>query len=288
MLKKIAMEFDFNGKSLDLSSPRIMGVLNMTPDSFSDGGSHFHQSKPSVELALAHVERMIHEGAELIDIGGESTRPGAKIISVQEEIDRVAPVIDAVAQRFDVVISVDTSTPQLMREAAKLGVGMINDVRALQKEDALKTLFDIELPVCIMHMLGEPQTMQQQPQYENITLDIVSFFKQRILVCAEAGISYKKIILDPGFGFGKTLEHNVQLMRSLDTFKALNCPLLVGVSRKSMIQGITGRPIEQRLAGGLALAVIAAIKGANILRVHDVKETADALKVYEAIFAESL
>jgi dihydropteroate synthase len=175
-----------------------------------------------------------------------------------------------------------------MREAAKLGAGLINDVRALQKEDALDTLFDVDLPVCIVHMLGEPQTMQLHPQYENIILDITNFFKQRIVACAQAGIAGKKIILDPGFGFGKTLEHNVQLIRSLDAFKDLNCPILIGVSRKAMIQAITGRPIEQRLAGGLALAVIAAIKGANIIRVHDVKETADALKVYEAIFTNAL
>ena len=277
------MKFKFGQRTLDLSSPRVMGILNVTPDSFSDGGLF-----NSVDKATAHAEKMVKEGAVFIDIGGESTRPEAKSISVQEEMDRVLPVIEKITGQIDTVVSVDTSSPALMREAANLGVGLINDVRALQTEGALQAVVDTGLPVCLMHMQGSPQEMQQKPHYQNVVSDIYDFLTKRIQVCEDKGISKNRIIIDPGFGFGKMLKHNLHLLRELEVFKQSACPVLVGLSRKSMIGNLLNLPIEQRLMGSLALAVMAIERGANIVRVHDVAETAQVVKITEAVLNNNM
>jgi len=277
------MKFKFGQRTLDLSSPRVMGILNVTPDSFSDGGLF-----NSVDKATAHAEKMVKEGAVFIDIGGESTRPEAKSISVQEEMDRVLPVIEKITGQIDTVVSVDTSSPALMREAANLGAGLINDVRALQTEGALQAVVDTGLPVCLMHMQGSPQEMQQKPHYQNVVSDIYDFLTKRIQVCEDKGISRNRIIIDPGFGFGKMLKHNLHLLRELEVFKQSACPVLVGLSRKSMIGNLLNLPIEQRLMGSLALAVMAIERGANIVRVHDVAETAQVVKITEAVLNNNM
>lgn len=255
-----------------------MGILNVTPDSFSDGG-HFLQ----LNSAFKHVEKMIYEGANIIDIGGESTRPGAVEVELAEELDRVIPLIEAIKQRFDIPLSIDTYKPAIMKAAAKAGVDMINDVFALRANDALPTAASLNIPVCIMHMQGAPRNMQDQPTYSNVIEDIKSFLTEQIDTCIAAGIKSENIIIDPGFGFGKTLQHNLNLLAELDQFSSLGYKLLIGLSRKSMIGQITNKPTEQRLAGSLAGALIAASKGANILRVHDVAETVDVLKVMSAV-----
>ena len=257
-----------------------MGILNVTPDSFSDGGSF-----ASLDKALRHADAMVRAGASLIDVGGESTRPGACKISESEELQRVAPVIEAIAARLDVIVSVDTSTPAVMLESARLGAGMINDVRALQRDGALQAAVQSGLPVCLMHMRGEPQTMQQQADYEDLLVDVRDFLDQRMQACAAAGISAERIVLDPGFGFAKTLEQNLSLFKHLDRLQSLGRPLLVGVSRKSMIGQVLGREVGHRLYGGLALAALAAASGVGILRVHDVAETLDVVRMVGAVVA---
>lgn len=268
-------------KVLDLSSPVVMGVLNVTPDSFSDGGQFF-----TLDAALRHAELLINEGALILDIGAESTRPQAQIVSEQQELDRVLPVIAAIKQRFDIIISVDTSSPQVMLEGAKLGAGLINDVRALQRDGALAAAAKTQLAICLMHMQGQPATMQQQPQYASVIDEVYAFLKQRIDMCHQAGINHSRLLIDVGFGFGKTLTHNLQLLAQLSQFKQLQCPILVGMSRKSMLGAILdGAPVNQRLFAGLSAATIAALNGAHIIRTHDVLATKEALAVVAALLA---
>ena len=256
-----------------------MGILNVTPDSFSDGGDFV-----SLDLAISHAEQMLQDGADIIDIGGESTRPGAKAVSEQEELDRVIPVIEAIKQRLPVIISIDTSKPAVMREAVSAGAGLVNDVMALQTPGAVAVAMELAVPVCLMHMQGQPRTMQNNPSYGDVVTDILSFFEQRVADCMAGGIARERLVLDPGFGFGKTLEHNLTLLQHLDAFNRLGLPLLVGVSRKSMLGAILdGAPVEQRLYASLAAAVMALERGAAILRVHDVGPTVDALKVVNAV-----
>ncbi|MGJ0127987.1 dihydropteroate synthase [Pantoea sp. RHCKP32] len=262
---------------LDLSFPHVMGILNVTPDSFSDGGRH-----NALVDALTHTNEMINAGATIIDVGGESTRPGADEVSEEEELERVIPVIDAIAQRFEVWISVDTSKAAVIREAARVGAHIINDVRSLSEPGALEAAAATDLPVCLMHMQGEPRTMQQAPHYENILTEVDTYFAQQIARCEAAGIKKARLILDPGFGFGKNLSHNYELLAHLGDFHHFGLPLLVGMSRKSMIGQLLNVGPSQRLTGSLSCAVIAAMQGAQIIRAHDVKETAEAMRVVEA------
>ena len=263
---------------LDLSRPHVMGILNVTPDSFSDGG-RFNQR----DAALRHAAQMVAAGATLIDIGGESTRPGARVVSPTEELERVAPVVEAIARELDVVISVDTSTPAVMRETARLGAGLINDVRSLQRDGALDAAVDTGLPVCLMHMRGEPGNMQDDPRYPDILDEVRGFLEARIAVCESVGIARERIVIDPGFGFAKTQGHNLNLFRQMDRLLEMGCPLLVGVSRKSMIGRALGREVGERLYGSLALAALAVTKGASIIRVHDVAETVDVVRMIHAV-----
>lgn len=265
---------------LDLAHPQVMGILNVTPDSFSDGG-RFRQR----DAALRHAAAMVAAGARLIDVGGESTRPGALQVSADEELQRVAPVVEAIAAELDVIISVDTSCPQVMRESARLGAGLINDVRSLRREGALQAAVESGLPVCLMHMQGEPETMQKNPHYDDLLAEVQAFFAERMAACAAAGITAERIILDPGFGFAKNLQHNLSLFKHMQVLHGFARPLLVGVSRKSMIGQALGREVDQRLAGGLALAALAVAKGACILRVHDVAETVDMVRMIAAVEA---
>jgi dihydropteroate synthase len=265
---------------LDLAHPQVMGILNVTPDSFSDGGRFGRR-----DAALRHAGAMVDAGASLIDVGGESTRPGARAVSPAEELERVAPIIEAIAAELDVIVSVDTSTPAVMREAARLGVGLINDVRSLQRDGALGAAADSGLPVCLMHMRGEPTTMQQNPQYPDVLVEVRDFLDERMAACVAAGIALERLILDPGFGFAKTQEHNLRLFKHLQSLHALGRPLLVGVSRKSMIGRALGREVGERLSGSLALAALAITKGAHILRVHDVPETVDVVRMLAAVEA---
>ena len=263
---------------IDLSQPQVMGILNVTPDSFSDGGKH-----TNVSQALDHALRMIEEGATFIDIGGESTRPGAPDVSLQEELDRTIPVIEAVAKNTSCVISIDTSKADVMREAVKAGAGLINDVRALQEPGALQVAAEAQVPVCLMHMQGQPRTMQQSPEYDDVVNDVVQFLLARTKVCEEAGIAKDKILFDPGYGFGKSLEHNYTLVKHLPSLMKLGYPVLVGMSRKSMIGNLLNRKVDERLAGSISLATIVAQMGAHIIRVHDVKETADAVNIVKML-----
>ncbi len=255
-----------------------MGILNVTPDSFSDGGRY-----DRLDDALRHAERMVREGATLIDVGGESTRPGARSVSPTEELERVAPVVERIARELDVVISVDTSTPAVMRETARLGAGLINDVRSLQRDGALDAAVDSGLAVCLMHMRGEPQTMQDAPAYQDVVAEVGAFLQERVGACVAAGIDRERLLLDPGFGFAKTLEHNLVLFRHLQALHGLGLPLLVGVSRKSMIGKVLGREVDERLYGSLALAALALAKGARIIRVHDVAATVDVMRMISAV-----
>ncbi|HRL94067.1 MAG TPA: dihydropteroate synthase [Pseudomonas sp.] len=265
---------------LDLAHPQVMGILNVTPDSFSDGG-RFRQR----DEALRHAAAMVAAGASLIDVGGESTRPGALQVSADEELQRVAPVVEAIAAELDVIISVDTSCPQVMRESARLGAGLLNDVRSLRREGALQAAAESGLPVCLMHMQGEPENMQKNPHYDDLLAEVQAFFAERMAACAAAGIAAERIILDPGFGFAKNLQHNLSLFKHMQVLHGFARPLLVGVSRKSMIGQALGREVDQRLAGGLALAALAVAKGACILRVHDVAETVDVVRMIAAVEA---
>ena len=262
----------------DLSSIQVMGILNSTPDSFSDGGRFVHLSD-----ALRQVESMLTAGAGIIDIGGESTRPGAEAVGVQQELDRVIPVIEAVAQRFEVPISIDTSKPEVMRAAVAAGAGLINDVMALQLPGAVEAAVQLGVPVCLMHMQGEPRTMQSAPTYIDVVGEVIDFLHQRAAACRAAGMAMQQIIVDPGFGFGKRLDHNLTLLQQLPRIHSLGYPVLVGMSRKSMIGQILGHNVAERLSGSLALATMAAWLGANIIRVHDVQQTVDVVKVVMAL-----
>ncbi len=265
-------------KTLPLHKPQVMGILNVTPDSFSDGGKFKQHS-----TALKQVEQMIVDGATIIDIGGESTRPGADKVSVDEELNRVIPILCAIKSRFDIIVSIDTSKAQVMTESIRQGAGIINDVRALQNEGCAEVLANTDLPICLMHMQGLPQTMQDNPKYEDVINDIITFFEKRINECLQAGIDKQRLLIDPGFGFGKTLEQNYQILAHLHLFEPLGLPILVGTSRKSMIGNLLNRNVDERLAGSLSTALIAAQHGAKIIRVHDVKETVDTLNILHAV-----
>lgn len=271
------MKLRARGSELDLSFPHIMGILNMTPDSFSDGGRH----KTLID-AITHANEMVIAGATILDIGGESTRPGADEVSVEEELARVIPVVEALSQRFEVWISVDTSKPEVIRAAAAAGAHLINDIRSLNEPGAREAAADVDLPVCLMHMQGEPKSMQHSPSYQQIVTEVDSFLATEIERCMAAGIRRENILLDPGFGFGKNLQHNYELLANLSHFHHFDLPLLVGMSRKSMIGQLLNVGPTQRLSGSLACAVIAAMQGAQIIRVHDVKESVEAIRVVEA------
>ena len=257
---------------------RVMGILNATPDSFSDGGRWVDRDR-----ALRHALDMAAAGADIIDVGGESTRPGARAVDVGEELDRVVPLIEAIVAETDVTVSVDTSKPGVMEAAVRAGAAMINDVRALRGDGALAMAARLSVPVCLMHMQGEPRDMQVDPRYDDVVAEVGEFLVARARACEAAGIPGDHILLDPGFGFGKSLQHNIELFRALPRLRALGYPLLVGISRKSTLGALTGRPVEERLAGSVAGALLAARSGADVVRVHDVAETVDALKVAEAL-----
>lgn len=284
-----SINMKFSGKHVDLSIPRVMGILNVTPDSFYDGGELLLESgRVALDKALQRAEAMQIQGATFIDIGGESTRPGAKEISPEQEMDRVLPLVERIHQNLDVIISIDTSSPELMREGARAGAGLINDVRSLQKPGAMQAASDSGLPVCLMHMQGTPATMQENPAYENIVNEIRLFLEERIASCLNAGMDRDRIIIDPGFGFGKTLAHNLELLGRLEEFKSLELPLLIGLSRKRMLGAITGKNTDERLAAGIAAAVIGVAQGVNIVRTHDVGEAVDALKICLAVKNQGL
>jgi len=272
------MQLQFPAGPMDLLSTRVMGILNVTPDSFSDGGLYVATDR-AVERALA----MVQEGADIIDIGGESTRPGASPVGVTEEIERTVPVIEALRKESDVPISIDTSKPEVMLAAAAAGASMLNDVRALRESGAVEVAAELGLPACIMHMQGEPRTMQASPAYDDVVRDVRAFLRDRVDECVAAGMNTANLVLDPGFGFGKTLEHNLLLMQQLDVFVKMGQPVLVGVSRKSMIGKLLGDDQRERITGSVTLALAAARKGAHIVRVHDVRETADALRIDAAV-----
>ncbi len=255
-----------------------MGILNMTPDSFSDAGRF---TAPAA--ALLHAEQMAADGAAIIDVGGESTRPGADGVGEQEEIDRVAPVVEALRAAVDVPISVDTSKPGVMRAVVAAGATMINDVRALRSDGALEAAADLQQPVCLMHMLGQPSTMQQDPEYSNVVDEVTQFLRERVATCREAGIDENLLVIDPGFGFGKTSKDNIELLANLRQLQSIGLPVLIGVSRKSTLGAITGREIDGRLPASIAAAILAVERGAKIIRAHDVAETVDALRVASAV-----
>lgn len=271
------MKLTAKTKTLDLSSPQIMGILNFTPDSFSDRGQFFQLDK-----ALVQVETMLQQGASIIDIGGESTRPMAEEVTLEQELERVIPLVEAVRQRFDCWISVDTSKALVMQEAANAGMDLINDIRALREPNALQTAVQLGLPVCIMHMQGQPRTMQLNPHYDDVVADVLKFMQQRTEQCLTSGIKKENLLWDPGFGFGKSVQHNYCLLQQLSVFCEQGYPVLAGISRKSMIGTVLDKTVGQRTVGSVVAALIAAMKGACILRVHDVGETADALKIWQA------
>ena len=264
----------FGIHEIALTKPRVMGILNVTPDSFSDGGAH-----SSVQQAVDHALRMVEAGADFIDIGGESTRPGAPDVDLQEELDRTIPVVEALSAASNCVISIDTSKAEVMTQAVKAGAGLINDVRALQEPGALQAASRAQVPVCLMHMQGKPRTMQNSPQYADVVSEVAQFLIARANECEAAGIAKEKILFDPGYGFGKSLDHNYALVKYLPNIMALGFPVLVGMSRKSMIGNLLDRKVDERLAGSISLATIVAQMGAHIIRVHDVKETKDAVNI---------
>lgn len=270
----------FKDKHIDLSSPRVMGILNVTPDSFSDGGRF-----SDLDSALFQAQQMVEEGADFIDVGGESTRPGAASVDLNSELDRVIPVVESLSQNFDIVVSIDTSKALVMAEAVKAGAGLINDVRALREEGALLSACNSGAPVCLMHMQGQPRTMQALPKYANVVTDVIDFLNERIASCIDVGIKQNQIIVDPGFGFGKSLQHNYQLLNSLEKLHSIGLPVLSGISRKSMLGNLLDRKVDERLAASVAAATISVMKGAKIIRVHDVKESVDAVKVVSALNA---
>ncbi len=277
------MQLQARDKLLDLSTPKIMGILNITPDSFSDAGLFLR-----LDDALYQVEKMLQEGARIIDVGGESTRPNADVVSEQQELERVIPVVEAISKRFDCWISVDTSKANVMLEAAKVGMDLINDVRALQEPNALETVAKLNLPICLMHMQGEPKTMQTNPSYQNVVEEVLAFLLERTQIAQLAGIKKQNIIWDLGFGFGKALVHNYQLLQHTHFFSQYTYPLLVGVSRKKMIGQVLNKPIAERLVGSVVAALLAAQQGARILRVHDVGATRDALDIWQAMLNAEL
>ena len=272
----------FGDKSLDLSLPHVMGILNITPDSFSDGG-FFN----SLDAALRQSEKMIKEGAGIIDVGGESTRPGAVAVTTQQELDRVLPVIEALKQRFDIIVSVDTSAAEVIRAAAELGVGLINDVRALEQEGALLAAAKTGLPICLMHMKGMPETMQNHPDYVRVVEDVADYLMSRVAVCESAGVVRSRLIVDPGIGFGKTLSHNLSLLNHTEKFKKLGFEVLIGLSRKAMIGEALNLPVEERLYGTMGANASAYSKGARIFRVHDVRPHVEMLALMSRIERES-
>ncbi len=274
-------QLDCAGRILKLDVPRVMGIVNATPDSFSDGGEHF-----DAEAAIAHGLRLAEQGAAILDIGGESTRPGAQDVSIEEELRRTIPVIEALAARVPIPIGIDTSKPEVMRAAVAAGAGMINDVYGLRREGALDAAAELGVPVMLMHMLGEPRTMQANPEYGDVVGEVHRFLAERIFAAEMAGIDKKKIVIDPGFGFGKSARHNLQLLAQLQRFTELGVPVLAGLSRKKTIGELTGREDpRERIYGSLAAHLIAAQRGAMLLRVHDVAATVDALKVWDAVAA---
>ena len=264
--------------SIELDCPAVMGILNVTPDSFSDGGRFVAPA-----AALRHAERMAREGAAIIDIGGESTRPGAESVNEQQEIDRVMPMIEAVRGTVDLPISVDTSKPGVMRAAIAAGAAMINDVRALRGEGALDAAVELQHPVCLMHMQGQPRTMQQDPRYDDVVGEVAEFLAGRVAECVRRGLGRDLLVVDPGFGFGKTPQNNVDLLANLRQLQAIGTPILIGVSRKSTLGTLTGREVDARLPASLAAAVLAAERGAQIVRAHDVAETVDALRIAQTV-----
>jgi dihydropteroate synthase len=270
---------DCGGRPLSLDRPRIMGVLNVTPDSFSDGGQW-----RSREDAMMHALRMAAAGADLIDIGGESTRPGAQPVSAAEEMERTIPLIERLHDELLMPISIDTSKPEVMRAAAEAGAGLINDVFALRREGALETAVELGLPVCLMHMQGEPGSMQQDPRYDDVVAEVESFLLERAATCEEAGLARGRILIDPGFGFGKLLEHNLALLRGMPSLAGHGYPVLAGLSRKSMLGELTGRPVTGRVSASVAAAMLAVQGGAAVVRVHDIAETRDALAVLNAVW----
>ncbi|HEY0660965.1 MAG TPA: dihydropteroate synthase [Lysobacter sp.] len=280
----LSPSLDCNGRTLVLDRARVMGIVNVTPDSFSDGGEH-----ASPEAAVAHGLRLAEEGADILDVGGESTRPGAAEVGVEEELRRVIPVIERLARETTLPISIDTSKPDVMRAAVEAGAGMVNDVYALRREGALDAAAALGVPVVLMHMQGEPRSMQAAPQYDDVVADVHRFLAERIFAAEMAGIAKKKIVVDPGFGFGKTLEHNLALLAQLERFTELGVPLLAGLSRKKTIGELTGRDDpHERVYGSVAAHLLAAQRGAKILRVHDVAATVDALKVWSAVAAQPM
>jgi len=269
---------------VNFPSPRVMAVLNVTPDSFFDGGVLCDDKGfISLDLALKRVEAYLNSGADIIDVGGESTRPGATPVSENQELDRVIPVVEAIVTRFGVPVSVDTSSPLVIKESANAGAVMINDVRALSRKGAVEAVFKANLSICLMHMMGEPSNMQVTPGYGDVLKEVKDFLLSRISACESAGISREKIFVDPGFGFGKTLKHNLTLFRGLSELSKLGFPLVVGLSRKSMIGSILDKPANERIFGSVALAMLAVQRGAHILRVHDVAATVDVLKILHAV-----
>jgi dihydropteroate synthase len=272
------MQLRLGARILVLDQPRVMGILNVTPDSFSDGGRFFDR-----DAALRHAESMLAAGASIVDVGGESTRPGAASVSAQEEADRIIPVIEAIARQLDIAISVDTSKAPVMRAAVAAGAALINDVYALRQAGALEAAAELQVAVCLMHMQGSPATMQANPHYRNVAGDIMEFLKERIAVCHAAGIQSGRLLVDPGFGFGKTDLQNLELLHNLQQLSVLGPPLLVGLSRKRLLGNLTGRSAEQRVFAGVAAAVMAVERGARIVRTHDVAQTIDALRVAQAV-----
>ncbi len=270
--------FNLRERSLDLSRTHVMGVLNVTPDSFSDGGKF-----AVLDHALAQAEKMLGQGASIIDIGGESTRPGAAPVSLEEEMARVLPVVEKLKSSFDTIISVDTSTPQLMKEAISLGAHLINDVRAFTRDGAVEAVAATDVAVCVMHMQGTPQTMQDAPEYYSVVDAVEGYLLERAVHLQSQGVASSRIMIDPGFGFGKTLEHNLELLDATERLCSRGYPLLVGMSRKTMIGEILGKAVDERLYGSISAAVYAAIHGASVVRVHDVVETVDAIKVVNAM-----
>ena len=273
-------------RALSLDTPQIMGVLNVTPDSSSDGGQLLSKGELLHDRLLERASQMVTDGAAILDIGGESTRPGAAPVSLQEELDRVMGAVQLIAPRLDVILSIDTSTPEVMREAAQAGAGLLNDVRAFSREGAVAAAAACQLPVSLMHMSDEPDRMQEQTDYADVVNDVKAFLAHRIAACQEAGIATDQMMIDPGFGFGKTVAQNYEMLRRLEEFASFGLPVLVGVSRKSMIGAITGRPASERVVPSAVLAGLAAARGASVIRVHDVAETADALAVWQATEGE--
>ena len=268
---------------LDLTSPAVMGVLNVTPDSFSDGGQF-----ATLDSALRQARQMLDDGAAILDVGGESTRPGAAAVSEQQELDRVIPVIEAITKERPALVSVDTSKPSVMRAAAAAGAAMINDVYALQADGALATAVELQLPVCLMHMQGDPRNMQAEPEYVDVVAEVTEFLAMRVAQCEQAGLGRELLLVDPGFGFGKTPQQNIELLANLRQLQQLACPVLIGVSRKSTLGVITGRDVEDRMAASIAAAVAAVLQGAQIIRAHDVAETLDAIRVAQCVMNNGL